>query len=79
MRIVVDYNRCTGNAVCVAEAPDLFDISDDGEVILNEQPDQSHLEAARRAAYMCPNLALTVEDSTAGSPSGNVPETHNAD
>ena len=65
MRIVVDYTRCTGNAVCVAEAPDLFDISDGGEVqILDATPDIARRDDVDRAAYMCPNLALSVHDET---------------
>ncbi len=63
MRIVVDHHRCTGNGVCVAEAPDLFDINDEGQVqILVEQLEKSRLEDAQRAAYGCPNYALAVED-----------------
>jgi ferredoxin len=63
MRIIVDYARCTGNAVCVAEAPDLFDITDAGHVqLLVEQPGESRLADAQRAAYGCPNCALTVEN-----------------
>src|SRR4030088_2666238 len=30
MRIVVDRDRCTGLGMCEAEAPDLFEVQDDG-------------------------------------------------
>ena len=29
MRVVVDRDRCEGNAICVGIAPDLFELDDD--------------------------------------------------
>jgi len=43
VRIVVDRDRCTGLGMCEAEAPDLFEVQDDGTP---QRPAQSR--AARR-------------------------------
>jgi len=63
MRIVTDPDRCTGNGLCMAHAPELFDQSEDGTVIvLQENPPAELEEAARRAAMHCPTEAITLEE-----------------
>ncbi|MEO6504166.1 MAG: ferredoxin [Jatrophihabitantaceae bacterium] len=32
MRVVVDYDRCDGNALCTAIAPTLFQLDDSGDL-----------------------------------------------
>jgi ferredoxin len=62
MKIVVDHNRCAGNAVCEQEAPDLFRVDDDGELkVLESNPADARREDAERAAYMCPTRALKIQ------------------
>jgi ferredoxin len=64
MRIVVDYAKCTGLGMCEAEAPDLFEVQDDGSLlVLNENPSADQLAAAQAAVESCPTEALSlVED-----------------
>jgi len=64
MRIVVDYVKCTGLGMCEAEAPDLFEVQDDGSLkVLNECPGPDQLAAAQAAVDSCPTEALSlVED-----------------
>lgn len=64
MRIVVDYVKCTGLGMCEAEAPDLFEVQDDGSLsVLNENPSEDQVAAARAAVDSCPTEALSlVED-----------------
>jgi len=63
MRIVVDRDKCTGLSMCEAEAPDLFEVQDDGSLaILNETPDEDQREAAEAAVDSCPTEALSIED-----------------
>jgi ferredoxin len=51
MKIVVDYVKCTGLGMCEAEAPDLFEVQDDGSLlVLNECPSADQLAAAQAAA-----------------------------
>ena len=64
MRIVVDREKCTGLGMCEAEAPDLFEVQDDGSLtVLNDHPGSEDREAAEAAVMACPTEALTlVED-----------------
>jgi ferredoxin len=61
MRIVVDRNRCTGLGMCEAEAPDVFEVQDDGSlVLLNETPSADQREAVETAVQGCPTEALSI-------------------
>lgn len=41
MRIVVDRDKCTGLGMCEAEAPDFFEIDDEGTLeVLDERPSE---------------------------------------
>ncbi|MDR6117342.1 ferredoxin [Aeromicrobium sp. SORGH_AS981] len=61
MRIIADYDRCEGHGLCVDQAPDVFDLDDDGELVhhLEDQDVPAALEeAAGRAVDSCPVAAL---------------------
>jgi ferredoxin len=62
MRVVVDYDLCDGNGLCMAEAPEVFELRPDDSLYLRDERPAGHLwtrvEAAARA---CPKLAITVE------------------
>jgi ferredoxin len=61
MRLVVDRTRCNGLGLCEAEAPDLFEIQDDGSLVqLIERPGPDRREAAEAAVARCPNEALRI-------------------
>lgn len=61
MRIVVDWERCTGLGMCEAEAPDLFEVQDDGTLKqLEEHADEGQRAAAEAAVASCPTEALRV-------------------
>jgi ferredoxin len=62
MRIVVDHDRCTGLGMCEAEAPELFQVQDDGSLtVLDDTPTSEQLvEAARAACEACPTEALSL-------------------
>ncbi|HEY1972869.1 MAG TPA: ferredoxin [Pseudonocardia sp.] len=64
MRIVVDHDRCTGLGMCEAEAPELFEVQDDGSLsVLDDTPSSAQLvEAARAACEACPTEALSLVD-----------------
>lgn len=64
MRIVVDRSRCSGLGMCEAEAPDLFEVRDDGNLqVLDEHPGAVHRAAVEAAVSACPTEALSlVED-----------------
>jgi ferredoxin len=63
VKVVVDRDRCEGNAVCVGIAPDLFDLDDEDYAVVkvDEIPaDQEQL--AEQAIAECPRAALLRED-----------------
>ncbi|MGE5826803.1 MAG: ferredoxin [Micromonosporaceae bacterium] len=63
MRVVVDYDRCDSNAICVGIAPTLFQLdSSDVLQVLVEHPAESDWRAAETAARGCPKLAITLVD-----------------
>ena len=62
MRILIDFDRCQSNALCMSAAPDIFEVRDDGFLyILNESPDEDRRAAVVEAARLCPTQAITVE------------------
>jgi ferredoxin len=63
MRIVVDHNKCTGLGMCEAEAPDLFEVQDDGSlIVLEERPAADQREALEAAVEACPTEALSIAE-----------------
>ena len=63
MRVVVDFDKCQSNALCMAEAPEVFEVRDDGFLyILNETPPEELRAKVEEAARVCPTQAITIED-----------------
>ena len=63
MRIAVDYDLCESNAICMAIAPDVFEVRDDDFLyVLNEAPDEDRGEAMEEAVQRCPKQAIAIED-----------------
>jgi sterol 14-demethylase len=59
--IVLDRDLCQGHAVCVGEAPELFQIGDDGKVTLRiEHPGPEHHAKAAFAAKYCPTRTIKI-------------------
>ena len=62
MRTIVTED-CAGTGLCVAVAPLIFELNDDGLSTVITSPDtQDLLEAARAAAHLCPMAAIQIED-----------------
>ncbi len=63
MRVVVDYDLCESNAICMGVAPEVFEVRDDDFLyILNEQPGPELHDKVREAAERCPKQAILLED-----------------
>lgn len=62
MKVEINYRRCEGHAVCVAVAPEVFDIGDDDEQVrlTGEEFDDSLYEVTSLAARRCPIQAIRV-------------------
>lgn len=59
-----DFGACQGYANCVDAAPDVYDIDDDGVVVLlKDEITEDERPRIEEAARSCPVNALTVENS----------------
>ena len=59
--ISADRDKCQGYANCMVNAPDYFDLDDDGKVdILRPTPDPTEMDAVREAVSSCPVRALSL-------------------
>ncbi len=62
MRIVVDYDLCESNAVCMEVAPEVFEVRDDDFLyVLQEEPPEELREKMDEAARRCPKQAIKIE------------------
>jgi ferredoxin len=64
MRVKVDQDKCVASGQCVLAAALVFDQrEEDGIVVLlNPSPPLEIAEDVRRAAALCPALAISVEE-----------------
>jgi ferredoxin len=61
MEIEVDSSLCAGHGNCLIAAPSVFDMDDDGVVVLlDKTPVAEFHEDVRRAAQSCPVGAIRV-------------------
>ena len=62
MKVVVDFDRCQSNALCMSAAPEVFDVRDDGYLyILIEEPGEELRAKVEEAVRLCPTQAITLE------------------
>ena len=63
MRVIVDYDLCESNALCMAAAPEVFEVRDDDFLyVLNDEPPEELRDKVVAAAKACPKVAITIED-----------------
>ena len=63
MRVVVDFDQCESNALCMAMAPEVFEVRDDDLLyVLDENPPEGLREKVMAAVRSCPKNAITIED-----------------
>jgi ferredoxin len=62
MKIVVDFDRCQSNALCMSAAPELFEVRDDGFLyVLQDEPSEELRGKLNEAVKLCPTQAISVE------------------
>ncbi len=63
-RLHVNTDECVGSAHCTLTAPDLFAIDDEEGyvVLLQPEPPEDRLEAARAAVRGCPASVISLEE-----------------
>jgi ferredoxin len=63
VKIVVDFDRCASNAVCMSVLPEVFEVRDDGFLyILDESPPESMRGKLEEAVRSCPTQAISISD-----------------
>jgi ferredoxin len=63
MRVVVDYDLCESNALCMGVAPEVFEVRDDDNLyLLNENPPEELRDKVEQAVRLCPKAAISIED-----------------
>jgi ferredoxin len=62
MRVIVDFDLCESNALCMAAAPEVFEVRDDDFLyVLQEEPPEDLRPKVEEAARRCPKQAITIE------------------
>ena len=62
LKVVVDMNVCQDNGQCVFAAPQVFQLDDDGRlVVMIEEPDESLRATVEDAADVCPVQAISIK------------------
>lgn len=62
LKILVDRDRCEGNARCVELAPAVFRVDDQDQVQVIGTPGPEQRAAVEAAVARCPRQALMLED-----------------
>jgi len=63
MRVVVDFDLCESNALCMGLAPEVFELRDDDLLyVLNENPPEELRAKVEAAVRTCPKNAISIED-----------------
>ena len=63
MKVIVDFDVCESNAVCMGIAPEVFEVRDDDFLyILDEHPPEELRAKVEEAVRRCPKQAISLED-----------------
>jgi len=63
MRVVVDFDLCEANALCMDACPEVFRVEEDDTLtILMEEPPEELREKVENAVRLCPRQAIRIEE-----------------
>lgn len=63
MRIVVDYDLCEANAVCMGVCPECFRVEEnDTLTVLVERPGEELRSKVEEAVRLCPRQAISIAE-----------------
>ncbi len=63
MRVVVDFEQCESNALCMGILPEVFEVRDDDFLyVLDENPPEELRDKLMEAVRACPKNAISIED-----------------
>ena len=59
MRVVVDFDQCESNALCMGILPEVFEVRDDDFLyVLDENPPEELRDKLMEAVRSCPKNAI---------------------
>jgi ferredoxin len=62
MKIVINYDLCEANAVCMGIAPEVFEVREDDNLYLfTDEPGEELRDKVEEAVRRCPKQAITLE------------------
>lgn len=62
MRVLVDFDTCDGNGVCMSICREVFDVREDGLHVVQDEPGEALRQKIVGAQVSCPTGAITVQD-----------------
>ncbi|MHB1987256.1 MAG: ferredoxin [Acidimicrobiales bacterium] len=63
MHVVVDYDLCESNAVCMGILPEVFEVRDDDFLyVLDDHPGEQYRERVMDCVRSCPKQAISVTE-----------------
>ncbi len=62
-RVVVDFDLCESNAICMQVAPEVFEVRDDDFLyVLNEEPGDDLRAKVEESVQRCPKQAIAIAE-----------------
>ncbi len=63
MKVVVDFELCEANAVCMGVCPEVFRVEDDDTLtILMESPSENLRAKVEESVRLCPRQAISLQE-----------------
>ncbi len=63
-KVVVDFDLCESNAICMGIAPEVFEVRDDDFLyVLQEEPSEELRPKVEDAVKRCPKQAISIADT----------------
>jgi ferredoxin len=63
MRVLMDWDRCEANGMCMRAAPEIFLLGEDDKLtILQETPPEELRAKLQLAVRRCPKQAISIEE-----------------
>jgi ferredoxin len=63
VKVVVDFDLCESNALCMVAAPEVFEVRDDDFLyVLDENPPEELRTKVEEAVRRCPKQAISIAE-----------------
>ncbi len=63
MRVIVNFDTCESNAVCMGILPQVFEVRDDGFLyVLDEHPPEALRDQLEEAVLSCPTGSISIAE-----------------